>query len=145
MTDAEEALTSVKHRMNKGERDAPSKARNVRFGELAEQWLDEQTHLRPRTRDAYRWALDRHLLPRFEHRRVASLTAEDATELIAAMRSRKPKPYSGSTMQAVVLPLSQVLSHTRSGAGSSPRTRSTGSTRTSGRRRPNGKALSRSG
>jgi integrase len=64
--------------------------------------------LRPRTRDAYRWALDRHVLPRFEHRRVASLTEEDVAELLAGMRA---KPYSSSTMQAVVLPLSQVLAH----------------------------------
>src|SRR4051794_35311841 len=34
------------------------------FSELGEEWLKLQTHLRPRTHDLYRTALQRHLAPR---------------------------------------------------------------------------------
>jgi integrase len=84
------------------------------FGEFAETWLNAQTQLRPRTRDAYRWALDQHLLPRLKHRRLSSLTEDDATALIAAMRTptgKRPNGYAGSTIQNALLPLSRILGH----------------------------------
>jgi integrase len=105
MREAEAALDSLRDRMRKGERVLPSK---VTFGEYAETWLDAQTQLRPRTTEAYRWALDRHLLPRFEHRKLSTLTENDATDLIAAMRA---KGYAGSTIRSALLPLSRVLAH----------------------------------
>ncbi len=105
MREAEAALDNLRDRMRKGERVLPSK---VTFGEYAETWFDAQTQIRPRTRESYRWALDRHLLPRFEHRRLSSLTEDDATDLIAAMRA---KDYAGSTIRAVLLPLSRGLAH----------------------------------
>ena len=111
MREAEAFLDNLRDRQRKGERIAPSRAT---FGEFAETWLDAQSQLRPRTRDAYRWALDLHLLPRFEHRRLSSLTEDDATDLLAGMRKptrKRPHGYSGSTMQAVVLPLSQILDY----------------------------------
>src|SRR5438046_2031317 len=66
--EAEAALDNLRDRMRKGERVLPSR---VTFGEYAETWLDAQSQLRPRTRQAYRWALDKHLFPRFEHRRLS--------------------------------------------------------------------------
>jgi hypothetical protein len=111
MREAEAALDNLRDRMRKGERVLPSK---VTFGEYAVTWLDAQTQLRPRTREAYRWALDRHLLPRFEHRKLSTLTENDATDLIAGMRKptrKRPNGYSGSTIRSALLPLSRVLAH----------------------------------
>ncbi len=111
MKEAEAFLDGLRDRMRKGERVLASR---LTFGEFSETWLDGQSQLRPRTKDAYRWALDRHLLPRFEHRRLSSLTEDDATDLIAAMRRptrKRPSGYSGSTMQAALLPLSRILAH----------------------------------
>lgn len=54
------------------------------------------------------------MLPRFEHRRLSSLTEDDATELIAAMRKptrTRPNGYLGSTIRSALLPLSRVLAH----------------------------------
>ena len=40
---------------------------------------------------AYRYALDRHLLPRFKHRKLASITTDDVAKLVADMQRAKRK------------------------------------------------------
>lgn len=104
LADAEEALA----KMRADSAPVPtSVARRVRFGDLAEAWLAEQTHLRQRTRENYRWALDQHL-HHFDDRRVATLTEQDITHMLGDLRA---KGYAGSTQQGVLLPLRQILDH----------------------------------
>src|SRR4051812_5609983 len=57
LEDAQAALDDVKGRKRRGERVAPTRAT---FGEYADNWLETQTHLRPRTREAYENALRTH-------------------------------------------------------------------------------------
>jgi hypothetical protein len=55
------------------------------FGDYAETWIASLSR-RPRTLDAYRYALDRHILPRFKNRRVADITADDVARMVSEMR-----------------------------------------------------------
>ena len=55
------------------------------FGDYAESWIASLSR-RPRTLDAYRYALDRHLLPRFKNRRVADITPDDVARMVSEMR-----------------------------------------------------------
>jgi integrase len=103
--EAEAVLDDLKSRMRRGERVLPS---NVTLHEYAATWLDAQSHLRPRTRDAYSWALDHHVLPALGAFKLSAITEEDAVALMGAMQD---KGYAGSTIQAAVLPLSRILSH----------------------------------
>lgn len=89
------------------------------FGELAESWLESKArHLRARTISYYRDALDRVLLPRFEHRRVASISADDVAQLIRdlerdglhAIDSSRPKRGLGhSSISNYLKPLQGVM------------------------------------
>lgn len=64
--------------------DLPTlRAGRVTFGDVAHEWLGnverlvELDELAPRTRDGYREGLEQHVLPDFESRLVASITADD--------------------------------------------------------------------
>ena len=61
---------------------------------------------RPRTLDAYRYALDRHILPRFKNRRVADITPDDVARMVSEMRRAG---YSEWTISGAVSTLSGCL------------------------------------
>ena len=56
--------------------------------ELVEEWLDRQTHLRPRTRIGYETALRRHVLPRIGKRRLVDLGEGDILLVIKGMQDK---------------------------------------------------------
>jgi integrase len=70
----------------RGERVAANP--RLRFADAAERYLDGPVvALRVTTRDSYRNAVERHLLPRYATRRLDSITAEDLAVLVRALRS----------------------------------------------------------
>jgi integrase len=137
LREAEEALDEIRGRIRRGERVAPSKAT---LREIAESWLEAQTQLRSRTLERYRGALECHVFPRFGHLRVAELTEDHVSQLIAEMRAgvhfrrermvrdphtrklvpdtssrlvrvKRATPFAGWTIRAVLTPLSRVMAH----------------------------------
>ena len=60
----------------------------------------------PRTLEAHRYQLDRHLLPALARRRIASITVDDAAELLDALRrqgcSAKTSASALATLQSVM-------------------------------------------
>jgi integrase len=73
-------------RKGKGERVQPNP--KLRFGEAAAAWLDKQvSDLRPATQAAYRNAINTHLIPRWERRRLDSITVEDVAALVRELRA----------------------------------------------------------
>lgn len=60
----------------------------LRFGDAAGRWLEGPVKdLRPATRDCYRNALEKHLLPRYATRRLDSITPDDLAELVRELRA----------------------------------------------------------
>jgi integrase len=105
LKDAEAALEEMRRRLRRGERVAPTRAT---FAEVAESWISGQTQLRPTTSDRYRWALDRHLLPRFGRLRISAVTTDHVAVLIADMREAG---YRAWTIKGVLTPLARVFAH----------------------------------
>jgi integrase len=116
LRDAETALADLKDRQRKGERVVPTRAT---LGEAADAWISAQTNLRPNTIKIYTWAIEKHIKPRLGKRRIADVTTDDVSDLIADMRMAGLKPWS---IRAVMTPLSRILGHsTRRGSiGSNP-------------------------
>ncbi len=72
-------------RRARGEQIASSA--RVRFGDAATAWLSGPVQdLRQATRDCYRNALDRHLLPRYAMRRLDLISPDDLAELVRELR-----------------------------------------------------------
>lgn len=111
LKDATAALADVRARLGKGERVAPTRQT---FDDVAEAWLEQQAHLRPRTLEAYRWALRLHLHPRFGSRRIGDIREDDIALLIADMRRAG---YAAWTIRGVLTPLGRILGYaTRRGS-----------------------------
>jgi integrase len=84
----------------------------LRFETVAGWWLDRfeakvvagERH--PRTLEAHRYQLDRHLLPAFGRRRIAALTVDDVAELLHRLRrkgcSAKTAASALATLQSVM-------------------------------------------
>src|SRR4051795_1474846 len=66
--------SALQRRRRRGERIVPTKAT---FAEFARDWLATQHHLRPSTRERYRWAIDVHLIPVFGRHRLAEIREDD--------------------------------------------------------------------
>ena len=61
----------------------------LRFADAAGAWLDGPVQdLRPRTDECYRNALMTHLLPRFDRRRLDSISPDDLARLVREMRAQ---------------------------------------------------------
>jgi integrase len=83
----------------------------LRFETVAGWWLDRfETKVaagerHPRTLEAHRYQLDRHLLPALAPRRIASITVDDVAELLDALRrkgcSAKTAASALATLQSV--------------------------------------------
>ena len=63
----------------------------VTFGEVAEKWL-ESKRLRDYTRRNYRATLDKVLLPRFDQRKIATISADDIAALLRALERKGLAP-----------------------------------------------------
>lgn len=72
-------------------------------------WLDNIRGLvRPRTHEAYTYRLERHVLPRFGHRRLDEISVDDILALISELRENG---YSGWSIRSILTPLSGLFSH----------------------------------
>jgi integrase len=84
----------------------------LRFGTVVERWLarfERKVAIgerRPRTLEAHRYHLERHLLPVFGRRTVASITVHDVAELLVDLRLAG---YSSRTVASAVATLHGVL------------------------------------
>jgi integrase len=84
----------------------------LRFETVAGWWLERfeakvaASERHPRTLEAHRYQLDRHLLPALGRRRVASLTVDDVAELLHQLRrtgcSAKTSASALATLQSVL-------------------------------------------
>ena len=92
----------LQHRRQRGERVVPIKAT---FADFAGDWLTAQHHLRPSTRERYRWAIETQLIPRFGRARLSDIREDDVANLIAD-RSATLQP---SSVRAILTVLSRIL------------------------------------
>jgi integrase len=104
LDDAEAKRAELLLRRHRGELIQPTRET---LTEYAHAWLDRQD-VRPRTKEIYAWALERHLLPRLGHRRLDQITVDDVGALIASMRQSGLK---GWTITSALRPLSIILAH----------------------------------
>jgi integrase len=80
----------------------------LRFETVAGWWLDRfeakvaagERH--PRTLEAHRYQLDRHLLPALAPRRIASITVDDVAELLDALRRKCCSPKTSASALATL-------------------------------------------
>ena len=79
---AKAARADVVGKVRKGEAVRPSR---LTFGEYAEAWI-AALNKRPRTLEAYRYQLDRHLLPRFRRRKLTEIATNDIAHMVVAMQ-----------------------------------------------------------
>ena len=81
---------SIVSRKAKGERVAPTR---MRFADWAEEWLGSLNR-RERTIAAHRYALDKHLLPRFRNRLLHDITTDDVARMVAEMERKGFAPWT---------------------------------------------------
>ena len=96
-------------KLGRGERVVKSP---VIFREFAEEWMRTIQRKPRRTIDAYRYALNRHLLPRFGRRKLASITTDDVARLVADMQRQKHGKrvgYAPWTIQGTLSTLSGIM------------------------------------
>lgn len=104
--DAKTARAELVGRVRKGETVRPSKAT---FGDYSETWL-AGLNKRPRTIGAYRYALDKHLLPRFRRRKLAEISTDHVAKMVADMQKAG---FAGWTIQGTLSTLSGCLGHAK--------------------------------
>src|SRR5581483_3991904 len=75
--DAKAARAEIVGKLSRGE---PVRTTKQTFGVFAETVMDGLSG-RPRTREAHRYQLDRHLLPRFRSRKLADISTDDVARL----------------------------------------------------------------
>src|SRR5829696_77202 len=88
----------------------------LRFDSVAGRWLERfnakvaagERH--PRTLEAHRYQLDRHLLPELGRRRIASITVDDVAELLHRLRG---KGCSAKTSASALATLESVMRFAR--------------------------------
>ncbi|MGH8572882.1 MAG: tyrosine-type recombinase/integrase, partial [Gammaproteobacteria bacterium] len=86
ITAARAARDDLLGRKARGDQVRPNP--RLRFGEAADRWLAEQvTELRPATQDIYRNAVDNHLRPRWERRRLDTIDVNDVATVVRELRA----------------------------------------------------------
>ncbi len=105
LSEAQTARAEMRRRRDAGESVRAPKAT---FSEVADRWLAAQSHLRPRTREIYGWALDKHLRPRFGRRPIEKIREEDVLRLIAEMREAGLAAW---TIRAVLTPFGRIMGY----------------------------------
>jgi integrase len=98
-SDALARYSELRAKSARGEQVAPA---NVRFGVVAEEWLESKRRLRPWTRKNYRAALDNVLLPRFGNFKLAQISTRHIAALI---RELETKGLSRSYIDNLLKPL----------------------------------------
>lgn len=88
----------------------------LRFDTVACWWLERfearvaAGERRPRTLEAHRYQLERHLLPAFAARRVASITVDDVADLLLALRGKR---CSAKTSASALATLQSIMRYAR--------------------------------
>jgi integrase len=109
------AYGELRGKAARGEKIAPA---NVRFRDIAEEWLASKRRLRGWTRKSYRASLDLVLLPRFGHRKLGEIDASAIARLIRDLETkglyaidpkRPRRPLSASSIENYMRPLSGAL------------------------------------
>jgi len=97
ITAARAVRDDILGRKGKGERVQPNP--RLRFGDAAEKWLGEQVEqLRPATQASYHNSVEVHLRPRWERRRLDSITVDDAATLVRELRAEGKAEWTVSTI-----------------------------------------------
>jgi integrase len=102
LQEAKAARADVVSKLGKGERVAPTRKT---FEAWSEEWL-AGLNKRPRTIIHHRYALDKHLLPRFKRRKLAEISTDDVARLVAEMQRAG---YAGWTITGTLSTLSGCL------------------------------------
>jgi integrase len=76
------------------------------FSEYAESWFNAKADVRPRTLINVRGRLDNYVLPRFGHRRLASIQPSEVREWVADLTR---SALAAETVKAIYLTLAQVM------------------------------------
>ena len=85
-----------------GARTQPTRRGSVSFGEIADEWIDDQRARRdagemsPRTYEGYDLALRRHVLPAFATWQLRAIGPDDLVAWIRRLRSAGNAPHSVS-------------------------------------------------
>jgi hypothetical protein len=80
----------------------------LRFDTVAQWWLARfeakvaAGERRPRTLEAHRYYLDRHLLPVFGPRRIAAISTDDLAEFLLALQQRRCSPRTAANALATL-------------------------------------------
>jgi hypothetical protein len=81
------------------------RAGRVLFGDYAEQWVEHQIQHRPSTTSTTRSRLDKHILPVFKNRPMASVSRSEVRSFVTEIS----KTLAPSTVEAVYRLLAQVF------------------------------------
>lgn len=106
LRDAQRALATVKERMHRGEKVAPSR---LTVAELAEEFLRTQcTHLKPSTLEDYGYKVDHWIVPALGHLRVSACDKLAVQGFIADMKAKGLKAW---TIRGCLTPLSGMFGY----------------------------------
>src|SRR5262245_34070903 len=110
---ARAALAEAQEKARKGERTAPA---GVKFGEVADRYLESRQFARlgAWTRKNYRAALDREILPRFAHVKIAAVDATMIAAFIGELEKRPKRNGSKgrrrrATIEGLLMPMRGVF------------------------------------
>jgi integrase len=105
LREARFARAEIQTRLGRGELVTRA---NRTLAEVGEEWLAAQHHLRPRTRQLYRTALDRHIFPRLGSRRISDINEDRIAHLVLQLEQQG---LSGWTVRGVLTPLGRILNY----------------------------------
>ncbi len=97
LEEAQARRSELMIRRRRGERTEPNRQR---FDEYARAWLERQ-EIRPRTREVYNWALERHLIPYFGRHRLDQISCDEIAAFITLKRRAGLK---GWTVTSILRP-----------------------------------------
>jgi integrase len=103
LREAEARRAELRVRQWRGQR--PESSEPFHEYEYAHAWLDSQ-QVRPRTREVYNWALERHLIPYFGRHRLDQISCDEIAAFITLKRRAGLK---GWTISTILRPLSMLL------------------------------------
>src|SRR5215471_8142717 len=91
LREARVARAEVAAKLGRGERVAPSRRP---LGEVGEEWLAAQHHLRPRTRQLYRTLLKRHIGEPLGHLPIGEVDADRIAAFILGLEGKGLSPWT---------------------------------------------------
>jgi integrase len=105
LRDARFARAEIQARLGRGDRIVRA---DRTLAEVGEEWLAQQHHLRPRTRELYLTALERHIGPRLGNKRIGDINVDRVADFI---RDLSDSGLAGSTIRGVMTPLKRILDY----------------------------------